>query len=116
LSKIWGPPQIPHIQVPMTVDLNRFDTNIKKNNECLNYIVFTGGIDDKKEGIDILLKAFAEVVKKYNSYRLHLYGSTYHGGSMQKYYRLVEQLGISNFVDFKGRVNREVITNKISEA
>ncbi len=69
--------KIPHIHVPMTVELDRFDTNLKNNNDYLNYIVFTGGIDDKKEGIDILLKAFAEVVKKYDSYRLHLYGSTY---------------------------------------
>ena len=115
--------KIPHIHVPMTVDLDRFDNNFKNNNDDLNYIVFTGGIDDKKEGIDILLKAFAEIVKKYNSYKLHLYGSTYHrDGSteseqvLKKHYRLIEQLGISDFVDFKGRVNREVITNKILEA
>ncbi len=107
----------------MTVELDRFDNNLKNNNDYLNYIVFTGCIDDKKEGVDILIKAFAEIVKKYNSYRLHLYGSTiYRDGSteseeiLKNYYRLVEQLGISNFVDFKGRVNREVITNKILEA
>ena len=116
LSYFNATSKIPHIHVPMTVELDRFDTNLKNHNDYLDYIVFTGGIDDKKEGIDILFKAFAEVVKKYNSYRLHLYGSTYHQHSLKKYYRLVEQLGISNFVDFKGRVNREVITKKILEA
>ena len=117
--------KIPHIHVPMTVELDRFDTNFKNHNDYLNYIVFTGFINDKKEGIDILLKAFAEVVKKYDSYRLHLYGSpSYRDDATEseqeqlliKYYKLVEQLGISNFVDFKGRVNREVITQKILEA
>ena len=116
LSYFNSTSKIPHIHVPMTVELDRFDTNLKNHNDYLDYIVFTGGIDDKKEGIDILLKAFAEVVKKYDSYRLHLYGSTYHRHSLKKYYRLVDQLGISNFVDFKGRVNREVITKKILEA
>ena len=116
LSYFNSTSKIPHIHVPMTVELDRFDTNLKNHNDYLDYIVFTGGIDDKKEGIDILFKAFAEVVKKYDSYRLHLYGSTYHQHSLKKYYRLVDQLGISNFVVFKGRVNREVITKKILEA
>ena len=106
----------PYIHIPMTVELDRFNLELKRNDDGINYIIYTGFLSDEKDGIDVLLKAFAHVVKKHNSFRLHLYGAAGSEEVLQRYYQLVEELGISDFINFKGRVTREVITNKIMEA
>lgn len=108
--------KIPHIHIPMTVELDRFDLKLKKEEENMNHIVYTGFLGDEKDGIDILLKAFAGVVEKYNSFHLDLYGSAKSEENLQKYHQMVEELKISDFVHFKGRVTREVITDKLLKA
>ena len=105
----------PYMHIPMTVELDRFDKKSKKS-KSTNTIVYTGFLSDEKDGIDLLLKAFAEVVQKYKVYRLHLYGAAASQNILDKYHELIDQLGISEVVDFKGKVTREVITEKISEA
>ncbi len=108
--------KVPCVQIPMTVELDRFDKIAKKNSKKLNHIVYTGVLDDNKDGIDILINAFAEVVKKYDNYKLYLYGSVHSKEKMQKYQRLIRQLKITQLVYFKGRVSRDAITRKIINA
>ncbi len=106
----------PCIQIPMTVELDRFENGLKKSNEKTDQIIYTGILDDSKDGIDILINAFAKVVKKHNNYELHLYGSAHSKEKMQKYYEMVKQLEITQSVYFMGRVSRDVITSKIKNA
>jgi len=105
----------PYLHIPMTVELDRFDDSSKRSNST-NTIVYTGFLSDEKDGIDLLLKAFAEVAQKHKDYRLHLYGAAISQNVVDNYHALINQLGISELVDFKGKVTREVITEKISEA
>lgn len=56
---------------------------------------------DKRKGIDTLIKAFAGVHKKYNTYRLVIYGD---GPLRESYIALTEQLGIKECVIFPGVV------------
>jgi glycosyltransferase involved in cell wall biosynthesis len=106
----------PYLHAPMTVELDRFNIELNKTKKDKDYIVYTGFLDDKKDGIDILIKAFAGVVKRHKTFELFIYGPAHSEVELQKYYRLVEKIGISNQVHFKGSVTREVITNKIMEA
>ncbi len=108
--------KIPVLHVPMTVDLKRFDPNLRKHHSKINKILYTGQLDDNKDGVDILLNAFATIVEKHSSYHLYLYGPAKSEESMQKYYDLVEGLGISKHVHFEGLVTREVITEKVLNA
>lgn len=107
---------IPCIHIPMTVELDRFKSERKKNNSGVNTIVYTGVLSDHKDGINILLEAFARVVKNHSSYRLHLYGNAPSAAVLKKYHQTVDQLKISDLVEFKGKVTREVITEKIMDA
>ena len=106
----------PALHVPMTVDLKRFDPKLRKHHPTINKILYTGQLDDNKDGVDLLLKAFSTVVKKHPSYQLYLYGPAKSEDSMQKYYDMVENLGITKYVHFEGLVAREVITEKVLNA
>jgi len=106
----------PVIHVPMTVDLNRFDPNLKNHHKTINKILYTGQLDDYKDGVDILLKAFASIVKNHRDYHLYLYGSANSDQKLQEYHKMVKRLGIDEFVHFEGLVNREVITEKVLNA
>jgi glycosyltransferase involved in cell wall biosynthesis len=106
----------PYLHAPMTVELDRFNIALNRTKKDKDYIVYTGFLDDKKDGIDILIKAFAGVVKRHKTFELFIYGPANSEVELQKYYSLVEKIGISNQVHFKGRVTREVITKKIMEA
>lgn len=105
----------PILHVPMTVELDRFDYKIKRD-VTPKTILYTGVLDDKKDGMNILLEAFSGVVENDNSYQLHLYGSTPSQRKLHKYFEQAKQLGISHLVYFKGRVSREVITEKLLDA
>jgi len=112
ISYIKSKTNMPIIQVPMLVELDRFNKKDKINNKS-NEIVYTGLIDDKKDGIDILFKAFSEVIKKHKSLELTLYGSAKSEIKLQEFYKLAEKLKIKDLVNFKGRVSRDVITEKL---
>ncbi len=105
-----------YIHVPMTVELDRFNKEMSGNDDKDDIIIYTGVLDDKKDGTHILLKTFANIAKEYSTYRLHLYGSASSEEKLQRYYQLVNELNISDLVSFKGRVTREVITLKLMEA
>jgi len=108
--------KIPALHVPMTVDLKRFDPKLRKHHPTINKILYTGQLDDNKDGVDILLNAFSIIVKKHSSYQLYLYGPAKSEESMQKYHDMVEEFGITKHVHFEGLVTREVITEKVLNA
>ncbi len=104
----------PILHVPMTVELDRFNYRLN-NNKGNNIIIYTGVLDNNKDGIDILLEAFAGIVEN-NPYQLHLYGIAQSEKKIEEYFELVKRLKISHLVHFKGRVSREVITEKLFNA
>lgn len=105
-----------YIHVPMTVDLKRFTPNYRKHDSKINKVLYTGQLDDNKDGVDILIKAFSTIVEKYNNYHLYLYGPTKSKESLQQYIDLVKDLRITSNVYFKGVVTREVITERVMDA
>ena len=106
----------PALHVPMTVDLKRFDPDLRNHDENIHKILYTGQLDDSKDGVDLLLKAFSEVYKSHNNYRLHLFGPTKSEESLQEYKNMVKDLGIDEVVFFEGLVTRNVITEKVLNA
>ncbi len=57
---------------------------------------------ERQKGYDILIDAFVKVHERFPDYRLVLYGA---GGAEEDYKRQVEELGLSDFVDFPGYIN-----------
>ncbi len=66
-----------------------------------DYIITVGRLDDAQKNQSMLFRAFAETVKKYPSLRLKLAGS---GKDLDKFVRTVNELGISENVDFLGNI------------
>ena len=92
--------------LPMTVDLNRFSasasTIIKKP-----YIAYIGVLNNKKDGIDILIKAFSKISARFASHNLVLVGSAHPDTIGQK--ELVTSLNLNNRVIFTGGVDRDKV-------
>ena len=68
-----------------------------------NEISYVGRINNKQKRIDILLMAFAVFHKKHQEICLSLYGD---GKDMEASKQLVQSLGISDKVIFKGKVDK----------
>ena len=114
LFKEMSPKNKPMLLVPMTIDSDRFLNLSKKENN--KSIIYTGIIDCKKDGLDILIEAFGIISKKYPEYKLELYGSASSASEQLKLNKLVSQLNLDNKVIFHGQVNREIISQKILDA
>jgi len=65
------------LHLPMSVDLKRFNLSREysriENLEC-PYICFVGSMNDAKDGVNILIEAFAKISKKFPDFKLALFG------------------------------------------
>lgn len=103
--------------LPMIIDVERF--NIQGQNpkpqDRTHTIVFSGVLDAKKEGIDILIKAFAKVREKHYKYSLDLYGEV-DDGQKQKFINLINELNLTRWVNIRGYRTREQMTRILMDA
>lgn len=102
-----------YLHLPMTVDLSRFDISadidLKKP-----YIAFVGSLNNKKDGIDILIKAFAEIVQIHGDFTLYLVGNYQHDVDTQK--TLIRELSLEKKVIYLGEKKRDEIPPIIMNA
>lgn len=87
--------------VNMTVDANRFSRLIK-DGKSEKYIAYCGAATNNKDGVDDLIKAFAEVHRLYPDIKLYIMGKTSAKEDSAGNLALVKDLGLSSFVVFKG--------------
>lgn len=103
----------PRVQIPMTVGLERFN---KINNIRQKKITYVGTLNDKKDGISILINAFAKVSKIFKDYKLVLYGDTANKSVLSVYKEKLIEAGAKNKILFKGKIDREKIPQILSES
>ena len=73
--KRMAKPDARFLHLPMTVDLSRFMTLIGNPNTYKKpYIAFSGTYTNVKDGVDILIHAFAQIVNDFPDYHLYLAG------------------------------------------
>jgi L-malate glycosyltransferase len=96
--------------IPNIVDINRFSIN-KKENDNFTFISICHLKENKN--VDLTIKAFYEVVKKYKNGRLLIVGD---GPERQNLTNLVSGLGIQNNIEFVGAVSRENLNKYINRA
>lgn len=94
-----------HIQ--MTVDLQRFNNLTMSNLYKKPYIAFTGTFNNAKDGVDILIKAFGKIAKKYPELHLYLAGFWHYDVPMQE--KLIEDLNLKGRVSYIGILDKEQI-------
>lgn len=69
-------PQPKLLHLPMTVDLKRFESSKKKLPEFMSpCIAFVGVMNDAKDGVSILIKAFEILKEKFPNHKLYLVGA-----------------------------------------
>lgn len=105
-------PQKSALHVPMMVEFNRFDLEVKKEKK----ITYCGLLNDQKDGIDILLKAFSLLTIKFPDYKLILIGDSYSTKDDRKYEKMVKNLNLDDKVDFKGRISNDRIPFELSRS
>jgi glycosyltransferase involved in cell wall biosynthesis len=106
-------PELVHL--PMTVDLERFNTNLPTLEGFEQpYIAFVGVMNDAKDGVTILIKAFAKIHSQFPEYKIYLVGGwNYDTPNHQK---LIKQYGLQNKVFWKGEYPRNEIPAIIKNA
>lgn len=114
-SSFKGPlPKMEHI--PMTVDLNRFKTKVERPSYILEkkYIAFIGLMNNRKDGVDILIKAYKKISEYIKDINLVLVGpETYDTASHKS---LLQSLDIENRVQYLGPKQKEEIPGIIQNA
>lgn len=86
--------------IPVTMDISKFEESkyIRKEEVTLFY----GGSFGKKDGLDLLLKAFEEVSEEYQNLRLVLTGKGENVGDFEEFMELVRASKFSSSISYKG--------------
>jgi glycosyltransferase involved in cell wall biosynthesis len=99
------------IHIPMTVDLSRFDRSNVKTGMLPDlpspYIAYCGSLSNRKDGIDVLIRSFAEFHKQFPQYHLCLAGRIHPDTNEQK--QLIESFGVQNHVHYIGVLDQAAI-------
>ncbi len=95
----------PSLIMPMTVEPERFIYS-RNNQQNLKIITYIGNLEIYKDNIDILIESFSLFCKERNDYKLWLVGE---GKDEHKLKQKVNQMGLSNYVVFKGSKSRNEI-------
>lgn len=92
----------PIVIIPLVIDISLF-----KIADYLpqKYLAYCGDFGGNKDGLPILLEAFAMITFKYPDYKLYLIGDTKEDNTMVILNERVKQLGLVGKVIFTGRVS-----------
>lgn len=88
----------------MIVDPSRFE-QLEKQKDGVTYIAYCGTAVNRKDGVNILIQAFPEVVKYRPDIQLYIIGATPWDKDNNENYNLIENLGLGNKVVFTGIVD-----------
>lgn len=88
--------------VNMTVDATRFACLIKNTND--RYIAYCGNASNNKDGVDRLIKSFADIADKHKDVRLYIIGGRPGDGESFANLELAKNLGLEDRVVFTGMV------------
>ena len=100
--------------INMTVDPTRFDGLKKEKTE--RYIAYCGKATNNKDGVDQLIKAFANTSKTHPDVKLYIIGTPPKRADQSGNLELVERLGISDKVVFTGIIPSEQIPQVLLNA
>lgn len=99
----------------MVVDPGRF-YNIHKREGREKYIAYCGSATNMKDGVDILIKAFALFLDKRKDYKLYIIGKTPAFSDDKSNLQLVKNLGLDDYVIFTGEVSSETVPQTLVDA
>jgi len=99
-------PKIPQVHIPMTVDLERFNIVVVKKEKRITYI---GSLNNQKDGILYLLKAFSIFLKQFKGYELLICGYVSSNKEKNIFYDTLNKLKIKDSVVYYEKVKSDRI-------
>lgn len=98
----------------MTVDLKRFE-NVEKQ-KTGRYIAYCGTVSNYKDGVDVLLEAFAIVAKKHKDVKLYILGNTPYKEDKEKNERIIKENNIEERVFMPGMISGVLMPQYLKNA
>lgn len=98
----------PYLHVPMTVDYKRFHQTSHENSTC-SYIAYCGVLNNAKDGVDILIDAFALIAEKFPDTNLYLIGDAATKNELNLYLEKIKKYHLSKRIILTGRVSKDEI-------
>jgi len=97
------------IHLPMTVDLSRFSGEIKISEFKKPYIGYIGAMNNSKDGVDILINAFVEIMNEFPSLQLYLIGPQDPKEDYLIQKEIIDQHNASDRITYVGNLSRDLI-------
>lgn len=104
------------IHLPMTVDFSRFKGSIEDNNLKKPYIAYCGTMNNKKDGVIILIQSFIKIMARFPQLHLYLAGPITPINDYLEQKSLIEKYNAENFVTYLGNLSKEAIPKFLSNA
>ena len=105
----------PLLHLPMTVDLERFQKQMAPPLEFKKpYIAFVGVMDDRKDGVNILIEAFYKTAKDYPKLKLYLIGGWNY--DTPSHLERIKELRLEDRIKWVGEYPRDTIPSIICNA
>jgi glycosyltransferase involved in cell wall biosynthesis len=95
-----------YLHLPMTVDLARFK-DVQPVALRVPYIAYIGALNNKKDGIDVLIESFARIAQVHDELTLYLVGGYQHDVDIQK--DLIAKFSLEDKVVYLGEKTRDEI-------
>lgn len=98
----------PYLHVPMTVDMDRF---IKSSPAIPthSYIAYCGVLNNLKDGVDLLIEAFALISNEFPDLNLYLIGGAASESEHQSYLDKIKKYNLTKRVVLTGRLDKDKI-------
>ena len=97
--------------INMIADTSRFE-GLEKRSHKDKYLAYCGNLSNTKDGVDLLIKAFAEVHAEYPDYELYLIGQKEKNANEQ----LINDLGLDHYVICTGTVSAKEMPQMLKDA
>ncbi|OYP41838.1 hypothetical protein CIK88_03800 [Prevotella sp. P5-50] len=102
-------------EMPMTVDIERFEGIKEEPNLLGEYMAYCGNLSNKKDGILNLIEAFSFVAPLYPQLKLILIGGSSDNKDLDVYKERITELALNNVILY-GRVDRNDMPSLLKNA
>lgn len=89
--------------------------NFQKNKKTEKKLIFIGRLHPYK-GFDVFLKALPIILNKKPEYRIIVFGGKKDGSEIQTYRKKANDLGVLDFIDFRGFTSKEIVLKELSKS
>lgn len=104
------------IHLPMTVDFSRFENMRGEGNLNKPYIAYCGTMNNAKDGVDILIKAFIKIMHLHSGIHLYLAGPLLPLNDYEVQMQIIKENHAENRITYLGLLNKEDIPEFLSNA